>query len=265
MTDTQSVQSIAALVNQASADPLPLIDAPPSGVTQLMRGIEVGDTWLTEAEVRELNGDDEEALARFDLNKEAASSFFALLLGRAVVRIGDMKPDADVINDLIIGDRDLLFLRIIEATYGRKREFELKCPECNENNTVVIDLRDDFPLRHTDIDPKAERHEVTLRNGDIVQLRLPTGRDQRVLHARKVKTAAEGNTTLLAECVEAVNGKPPANNLAWARSLGVVDRRKLVEFFRNAPGPQMEEVTVPCASCSFVMNVPVDWADLLWA
>ena len=99
-----------------------------------------------------MTGADEEEMSSFDTrNNVSYSEYMSHLLKRAVVSIGNtnVKEQPLAIDDLIIGDRDILFMAVIRATYGRYREFEVNCRECSKSNNVMVDLDTDFPVEDT--------------------------------------------------------------------------------------------------------------------
>ena len=88
------LSSDAAAVNQALQDPAPKVDLPTSLKVDLYRGLYIpsSDEWYTTATVRELNGEDEEALSAFDVQKNVTySEYMTHLLKRGVVSIGDLE------------------------------------------------------------------------------------------------------------------------------------------------------------------------------
>jgi hypothetical protein len=95
-------------------------------------------TLVRTAEVRELTGFDEEALAK----AATPAKVMHLLLQRGVVKVGDQKPDQSTFNSLLAGDRDMLLLAIRKATYGPDIDFTVICPECGETVDLNIDLND---------------------------------------------------------------------------------------------------------------------------
>ena len=123
-------------INSALQEDVPEMKAAPNTVVELIRGIfnDELESWDTTAVVRELNGFDEEALASLDNRTLVYAEYMSALLKRAVVSIGSVMiaNNPSVIDNLIIGDRDLLFLGVVEATYGKTREdvfVGLVCPE----------------------------------------------------------------------------------------------------------------------------------------
>jgi hypothetical protein len=267
MTTLEQLQARAAAASAAVADPVPLIELPHSGQVELLRGVEIGDgKYDRTATVRELTGADEEAIAKYNLSKGSTSEFISLILSKAVVTLGmyDVSKQPQLLESLIVGDRDILFLAVIKATYGDSKTFDLQCPVCSEPNTVRLDIDEDFKLKDSDIDPTKPTFDVALRDGRVVTMKLPTGIEQKLVARAKPETISEGNTKMLGLCVVSVDGVNVVDKNKWALSLGMLDRRNIVNALTSAPGPSIEEVTVPCASCEQPLAVPMDWAALLW-
>ena len=253
----------ADALNAALAEEIPEVKAPPSTSVELLRGVFNSETnsWESTAYVRELNGFDEEALAALDNQNVVYSEYMSVLLKRAVVSVGSfsIKDDPTIIDNLIIGDRDLLFLKIIEATYGTNREYQVTCGSCKAMNDIVVPMNE-FENRKVDHDPHMPL-EATLSDGTKVKMRLPNGMDSQIV-AKKAKSTAEQNTLMLARCIES-----PAmtNPQQWAKELGMKDRNELVRvLMESQPGPEVGEVNAQCATCGSDLNIVLDWASLLF-
>jgi hypothetical protein len=248
-------------LNSALADSAPEMAAAPSTQVQLICGVfnKELETWETNAVVRELNGYDEEALSSSGNSSTVYAEYMSFLLRRAVVSIGNVsiKDHPEVIDDLIIGDRDQLFLGIIKSTYGAVREYQIICNECGGSNDVFVNV-DEFPVKEAQGDIR-ENIKVTLRNGKTVEFRLPNGKDSQVV-AQKGKTTPEQNTIMLSRCVIGVD-----NASDWAKNLNMSDRSEIISTLLGAqPGPQIWEVKAQCAHCQEQMIVMLDWASLLF-
>lgn len=257
----ENVAAQADALNSALEDPVPEMAPAPNTVVNLIRGIYNSelDTWETRAIVRELNGYDEEALSSHDNKSTVYAEYMSYLLRRAVVSVGSVvvKDNPSIVDDLIIGDRDKLFLGIIKATYGENRQYQVICNSCSESNDVLVGI-DEFPIKEAQGDVR-EPIKVTLRDGSEVSFRLPTGADSRAV-ATKAKTTPEQNTVMLSRCVIGVD-----NGADWARSLNMSDRSEIISKLLEAqPGPQIGEVKAPCAHCNEDMIVLLDWASLLF-
>lgn len=261
------LSSQAAAVNQALQEPAPKVDLPTSLKVDLFRGLyePSAKEWYTTATVRELNGEDEEALSAFDVQKNVTySEYMTHLLKRGVVTIGniDVNGRAEIIDDLIVGDRDALFLGVLKATYGRYREFQVTCRECGGDNDITMDLDKDFKSEPVKVDLH-KPIDVKLKNNTTVQLRYPTGGDSQVA-GKRGKTTAEQNTVILSRCA-LLDGKTTAEKEAWARGLSLADRNKLVKaLFSAQPGPRMEEVETQCSHCNAKIVLALDWVALLF-
>lgn len=263
-----SEQAEAARINEAISDPVPTMPDAPSTTVELLRGLyesnDDGGVWHTEAEIRELNGEDEEYLASIESKKGLMySEYMSALLSRAVIRIGtiEVKNSTKVIDKLILGDRDLLYLGIVKATYGDTRLIKMTCGKCGAMNDVDLELDKDFPITYPDFDTR-EGIVVETSKG-VITLRLPNGEDT-VAVQKDSKTDAELNTLMLSRCAVWPEGEAPSNAAKWARSLNLADRKKLVNALLAVEiGPKMEEVETQCASCGESMPILLDWVSLL--
>lgn len=203
------------------------------------------------AEVRELTGFDEEALAK----AATPAKVMHLLLTRGVVAVGGQKPDQGLFNTLLAGDRDALLLAIRKATYGTDIDFNILCPECGEEVEIKIDLNQDVKFKT--LEEAGDRYfEVDLRNG-TASVRLPQGDAQRALLQAEDKTYAELNTILLRWCVDTINDFPVVSEDS-VRKLSIKDREKILEeIAKRNPGPKLNEVKKACPSCEEDIDMPL--------
>ena len=263
-----SEQAEAARINEAISDPVPTMPDAPNTVVELMRGLyesnDEGGVWHTEAEIRELNGEDEEYLASIENKKGLMySEYMSALLSRALLRVGGIQVNnsTKIVDKLILGDRDYLYLQIVRATYGDTRMIKIACPHCGIINDVELELDKDFPITYPDFDLR-DGIKVETSKGNII-LRLPNGEDT-VAAQKDAKTDAELNTMMLARCSVWPEGQAPENPVQWARSLNLADRKKLINALLAVEvGPKMGEVDTQCASCGEDMPILLDWVSLL--
>lgn len=243
-------------------EPLPEITDSPDPVVNLICGVKSGDTWLDTAIVREMTGEDEEFLADMD-NRSSLTypEYILALLQRTVVSIGNISvtQSPSVLNELIIGDRDLLYLSVVKATYGKSREFKVKCPHCSESNDLLIDLDDDFPIQG-DRTQARDSIEVTLKNNKKYTFRRPNAEDSRRV-ARASKSVAQQNTIMISRCIKDLVG----DTETWARKLAISDRSAIVNAIFDAKvGPSPQEVNAPCGHCGQDVRLALDWVSLLF-
>lgn len=212
---------------------------------------------VTDAEIRELNGHDEEAIAK---SKDIARAMLTVL-ERGTVKIGDEKATRGVMDGLLMGDRDALLLAIYRATFGNEVPAERTCPHCLEPQSVIVNLAKDVPtVKFTD--PMNDRFfTVKCRVGDVYAS-LPTGATHRDLLANTDHSVAEMNTKMLAACVQTINGSPAIGE-ADAKKLGIRDRQAITEEIgKRNPGPRLEKIVKACPSCGEDMEVPLSLSAL---
>jgi hypothetical protein len=208
---------------------------------ELLIGIRGADLQLHKTvQVRELNGADEEALARFAINADAAR-YANELVRRAVVEIEGI--DDFKVEELFLGDRDLIVRHVRRLTFGDYIEIpEIVCPVCSDKFGVKFDvtevpLKSDFPDTMT----------VVSRRGKPVELRWPTVADQLAVVKAGASTREANNTIMLDRLIVAIDGSPVQN---IAKNLGMADRAKLVQFLaENIPGLRYQDVTCACPAC----------------
>ena len=257
MTDSSFIDAI-------SSESAPIMVKPPNTSIELIRGIQgpSGEGWSVNATVREMTGEDEEFLASIESQTNSNYGEYVLsLLKRVVISIGDtsVKEVPEILNELIIGDRDLLFLAVIRATYGEDREFKVMCPHCNKSNDLFVNLNSDFPIEG-DKEGSRKPIKVKLKDGSTLMLNHPTCEDSARI-GRSGKTTAQQNTMMIARCSQI----DVSNKEQWARNLSISDRSSIINAVVNAKvGPTPQEVNAPCGHCSEEITLMFDWVSLLF-
>lgn len=241
----------------------PVLEAPSDNIVELPGGLLDLDgsmfeqTFLTTAEVRELNGYDEEKLGR--IPRTAPGRLLSAILEQGTVMIGHRKATSQLMDGLLVGDREALLLAIRIATYGKDLEFTLECPFCAREQDVSLDLKEAVPV--VKLENQSDRNfEVELKVGTAT-CGMPTGKDQKVIANSENKSVAELNTLLLAGCVQSVDGMPVG--IEGIRRMGLQDRSKLIaELGKRKVGPQFSDVSLPCQHCEETIALPLTLADL---
>ncbi|NBW10255.1 MAG: hypothetical protein EBR82_19725 [Caulobacteraceae bacterium] len=210
------------------------------------------------AEVRELNGIDEEAISKAG----SVGRALAAMLQRGVVSIGTNPVTKSEIDSLLSGDRDALLLGIRRVTFGDTIEFEFPCPHCKTDLDVIVDLVEDIPVKSLDDPINGRTFTYTSKKHGIIEVSLPTGVVQKKLIENSDKTVSELNTILLGGCIRSINGNPSLGATS-ALNLGMVDREAIVnEIIANNPGPRLGEVKTTCEACGEEIPMPLSLADL---
>jgi hypothetical protein len=121
-----------------------------------------------------------------------------------------------------------------------------------------FDLATEIPIT-TFEDPTKRTLEITLRDGKVAKVRIPTAADQDAVLALTAKTVAEMNTIMLARCLVSIDGMPSIGK-ETVLSMGLMDRRKIVAALNEAqPGPTYGEVSLECPGCGrdFPMQIGI--------
>ena len=250
------------LINQAMAE-VPtqkeVTIIPPSDTSVTLPGGYLTATGevITEAEVRELNGSDEEAIARATNIGKAVLT----ILQRGVVRVGNQKADDRLLDQLLSGDRDMLLLAIFKATFGKTSEQSVFCVGCGDIKQVQIDIDEDIKVK-TLVDPINDRVFTVKGKNHTFTVQLPTGVTQKEMILNSDKTAAELSTIMLEKTVIKIDNSPVLSKLQ-VQNLGLVDRRKINEAInKRLAGPQFDDVKVICPDCEGEVSVPVNFGTL---
>lgn len=257
------MSDITGTINAAIEDPIPRMKEAPDATVSLLCGVRQPDGVLAvEAVVREMKGSDEEFLATLE-GKNAFSypEYMSALLKRTVLTIGDIdiQRNPNTIDDLVVADRDILFLAVVKATYGATRVFQIACPHCNTTSDLTVNIDEDFPIQGTPEEARAPIN-VTLKSGEVVTLHLPTGADTKYA-MKKGKTVPEQNTLMIARCADIF----VADKELWAKELSVGDRNLLRDALLNVElGPKAGAVNDPCPHCGETISVSLDWVGLLF-
>lgn len=249
----------------------PTIRPPDSGYVELEYGVEIEGEMAKDVIVRELNGADEEHLAKISQTK-VGSAFFVLVedavIRRATETIGGVKATKDLLDRLLIADRGRIFTQILISTFGEVRSYEgMECPSCGALNDIDVDIPG--LLKYTPMRTEAPEATVKLRGNPkyphvkSIVVRYPTGADQlHIYQEKKDASEAEINTAMLARCVKH-DSVPDRRD--FALSLGLADRKAAIKaIYDNQPSMSFEEVPVHCTSCNEAIPFVFGWADLLF-
>jgi hypothetical protein len=245
---------------------IPVMPEPPMDFVTLPGGLMHGGQLIRTAQVRELNGSDEEALSRA-LKSGNAVHLMDTLLTRGTVMLGGDKADPIILKQLLIGDRNELIVGIRNATYGE--DFEIDnwvCPACGSDNNISLNLRTDLD-RTTLEDPSNPTITVSLRKGGKALVRLPNGYDEEVFTTPGI-TRSESNSLMLRQCLISITDKDGkvtrANeNPALAVNLSIPDRASIVKaLVDHQPGPQFFKISFTHEGCGKEVSLALGVGDL---
>jgi hypothetical protein len=255
------LQDVNNFVNQEVMGSIPEVVIPslPDTTVTLTAGFldPLEGTVAMTAEVRELTGADEEAIAKLS---DPGKALLAIL-ERATVSVGNEPASKQILGSLLAGDREALLLAIRKATFGSEVEVNTVCDKCPELQTFKIDLNKDVEVKTLEDPIKDRRFTVELKAG-LAKVNLPTGDVQTQIINATDKNSAELDTMLLAACVTEI-GDQPVISSNRIRSLGITDRRLLLdEIASRNPGPQLSEIKKACGTCGQEVYLPLTLAEL---
>jgi len=233
-------------------------EAPISNVVELPGGFVLSNgTLATTAEVRELNGLDEEELAK----ATTANRMLHTAFSKGLVSIGGSEAYKENLNTLLSGDKEAILLGIRNVTFGSKIPYTYTCSSCLEEQDTEIDLLKDVEITKLN-DPVSDRiFTVKLKNGEAV-VTLPNGVTNKKLMDAEDKSTAELVTIILSGCLVSINGTPSLG-VQTALNLGILDRETIIsEIYRRTPGPRLGEVTKACKACGNETPLPLSLASL---
>lgn len=242
---------------------VPTIAPSPDTMLTLPRGIPRDSKWHARCEVRELNGMDEEVISKIRKPEET----FDTMLAQGVVRVGELdlaKMDGGerraLLNQLLIGEREMLFLAIARATYGDERKYQLKCRNCDIDLDLTVRISEDFKPKEVP-DVRERTFSYVTSKGQTITYRLATGNDQAEVMRRPGATTAEMNTILLSNCITEVDGTIVVDPLYFARTLAMRDRQEILsDMVAHQPTVDLL-VKFPCYSCGEGQQVNFGWLD----
>jgi hypothetical protein len=256
-------EEAGAEARKAIEPTVPLMPMLPADTTALPGGFIDSDGVLhTECRIREINGADEEAMAR-ELRSPTVNvpKVVDLLLKRCVLSVGLIDPvPPGVLSKMLTGDRAALILAIRILTFGTDWEVpDFPCKLCGQTFGCIVEL-ESIPLKKLD-NPMVQEVEVELRNGHIANMALLDGATQLEMVGDGNRTGPEEVTIAIDRCIRRLDGAPVAGHIS--QKMSMADRRKIVQAMSDAqPGPQMEEVGVTCTECGREANYTVSLVDL---
>ena len=256
ITDAQLLQQFAERLSEEPAAKIQT-RAPSESEVDLPGGyIDLENKLHTTAEVRELTGADEEAVAKAGSSGKALN----VLLARGLAKLGNREATADDLDMLLAGDRDAILLGIRRVTFGTTSTLRVRCQSCSDEHDTTIDLVEDVPVKRLK-DPSERQWTMETKLGPVV-VALPNGITQKKLMENYDKTSAEINTLLLSGCIVSLNGAPSVG-AGTALSLGMADRTRIIdEIINRNPGPRLGEVKKACKACGEDIRLPLSLLDL---
>jgi hypothetical protein len=256
----------------AEANPLPTAEGPPDTIVKLPGGLVREDSVIGYAEVRELTGEHEEALARaVQAIPDNIFHFMNTLLECGVVRFGSEPPKDTkrLLKQALVGDRDAMIIGIRRATYGDTVDIDQwMCPACGGLSDLQVPIAD-IPIRELAHPRDEVEFEVPMRKGGHANVRLANGGDQLTVFEDRKLTMAERDTVLLSRCVTALVDADGTEHVmagfgpSMCRNLGAKDRHEiLTQLNERQPGPRFGDMKITHDACNKEVDMTIGIGDL---
>jgi len=255
----------------AAKSPLPVAPFPPDDLVTLPGGLSHNGEMLRKVVVKELTGEDEEALARAIQNPNPYH-FLDTLLARGTVKLGGLSYDDSqkLLPSLLVGDRDEIILGIRTATYGDTVEvFGWTCPLCSGKvDKIEFSLKDDVERKRLS-DPASEAvFDVSLRKGASAKVRLATGAVQTATFEVPDLLGPQRDDVMLSKCIETYTDTKGQVHLipgfpSMVRQMSAPDRRAILrELSDRQPGPRYNEIKFRHEECGGEVSLALGITDL---
>lgn len=217
------------------------------------------------ADLVPLSGQEEELLA--GSHGRASASLVTRVLSRCVRRIGATSPVSEqVARELLVADRQVLLLKLREATFGDQVQATFSCPwpDCGNKMDVDFSIRD-IPVRESE--DKGPAYQMMLSpeaafvdDGEIyreVVFRLPNGGDQEAVSHLIDQNEAQALSALLRRCIQRIG---PLQNPGGELIDGLSPRARMeIEKQMEAVAPQVESTLEACCpECGREFPLPFD-------
>jgi hypothetical protein len=213
-----------------------------------------------DAELRALTGRSEELLCAPD---RSPAELVTAVLVDCVLRLGDLTPDAALIDDLTVGDRAYLLLKLREATFGPDVALVASCawPDCGEKVDIAFRIPD-VPVREPSEPGPIYQVELSAEAAPdaaarTVRFRLPTGADQASCAALLDHNAAAALRSLLTACLV----PDPA---VAAGALTPLAKAEIEAAMAAAAGGPALTMRASCPGCGRGFDIPFDVTDFFF-
>lgn len=226
----------------------------PLGVFDLPCGYLSDGKLITDVEVREITGDEEDMLGSKKISDQKK---IGELISRCVSRVGSFQGQQarDVLPYLTVGDRTFLMFAIRRVSLGDDYPFVDKCPNCELEQLFVLDLST-LDIRAM-TDPMKRTYDIKLpSSGKQVTWHVMIGKDEEFINKYDKSGLDSVSLAVLARLdsidgtpvnLSPIAGKPAA--LLMVKSLNITDRNALRDDFDEREGGVETTMDMSCPSC----------------
>jgi hypothetical protein len=219
-----------------------------------------------QVELAPLSGREEEFLAAN--HRWESATLVTSVLSRCIRRIGTISPVSEgVARDLLVADRQVLLLKLREATFGDQVQATVFCPwpDCGSRVDVDFSTRDipvkesedKGPTYHMELSPEAAFTDDDGEAYREIVFRLPNGGDQEAVSPLLAENEARALATLLGRCVQGIGPWQGPGDERIGRLSPLA--RMEIERQMEAVAPQVElTMEGNCPECGREFAIPFD-------
>jgi hypothetical protein len=227
------------------------------GVFTLPCGYLVPETneLITEVEVREITGREEDMLASTQIPNEGK---LTLLIAGCVVRLGAITEKAKlaaIADELLLGDRVFLLFAIRRVSLGNELSVREVCPECKKKHLYVVDLAEELTVKPMP-DPMTRVYDYTLLTDKKVRFRVSSGKDERRVARIMKKQRDDALSAMILMRLELLDGEVPT--LEKIKSLTMRERHELRDAFNRVEGGVDTALDFTCSECEHEWSKDLD-------
>lgn len=209
-------------------------------------------------EIREMNGTDEEAISKAEVKTNGAK-VGRVLIERCCTRIGTLYKDdiksndwREIIQNLSVGDQDVILMRIRQVSLGEEIEGNYECPHCKAKITslVGVDELETIPFDGERIFEFELPRGFKDKEGNLItngKMRHPNGLDREVLDGVIRKNVGLANTMMLSRCITEIEGTKVHDD--FVRNLSVKDRNYLLDLIKEHSYGINTSIELDCPEC----------------
>jgi hypothetical protein len=198
--------------------------------------------------------------------------YFDGVIALGTVKVGelDLSPlplgeRQGLLRQLLVCERDAVYLNVAKATYGDTRTYPITCNLCKREQDLTVSITDDFKVDEVAKSTDVRNFKHTTSKGFEVEVRLATGSDQLEVLKKDGITVAEMNTIMLSNCIVSVNGGMVVDPPAFARELPMRDRQALAaELVKRQPSIDLD-IKYTCIGCQEEQQASFGWLDFFRA